>query len=270
MGAPMPDNPPAAETRRRVRALLLSDRIDTSNLERDGAVSNSPLAYRYGSDGLVTVFRYGVVVLVNLTPEQEAEVLGDLQPRLIRPVQQRDEEIAFVEASPDKDGQIRPGGPISLKALTPEALIVIADAMSKSVVLARNEREVATALDIVEPLARELADHGRTLGGRRTILKHIGNALLVQHRVSGRAAVIEKPEVVWERPDLDRLYGRLEDEFELKERAEILSRKLTVIAETAKVLTDIIDTRRALRLELIIVILIAVEIVIGVYQFLIR
>jgi len=266
----MPDNSSTAETPRRVRALLLSDRIDTSNLERDGAVSNTPLAYRYGTDGLVTVFRYGVVVLVNLTPEQEAEVLTNLQSRLIRPVRQRDEEIAAIEVSPGKDDQILPGGPISLKAMTPEALIVIADAMSKSVVLARNEREVSTALDIVEPLARELAEHGRTLGGRKTILKHIGNALLVQHRVSGRAAVIEKPEVVWERPDLDRLYGRLEDEFELKERAAILSRKLTVIAETAKVLTDIIDTRRALRLEFIIVLLIAVEIVFGVYQYLIR
>jgi uncharacterized Rmd1/YagE family protein len=43
-----------------------------------------------------------------------------------------------------------------------------------------------------------------------------------------------------------------------------------VIAETAEVLTDIIDTRRSLRLEIIIVVLIAVEIVIGAYQFLPR
>ena len=78
----------------------------------------------------------------------------------------------------------------------------------------------------------------------------------------------EKPDVVWDRPDLDRLYARLEDEYELKERAEVLSRKLSVIAETAKVLTDIIDTRRALRLEFIIVVLIAIEIIFGVYQFL--
>jgi uncharacterized Rmd1/YagE family protein len=144
--------------------------------------------------------------------------------------------------------------------LTPEALIVIADAISKSVVRARNEREVATALDLIEPLARETAEHGRTFGSRRAILKQIGNALLAQHRVSGRADVTEKPEVVWERPDLDRLYGRLENEFELKERATILARKLAVISDTAGVLSDIINTRRALRLEFIIVLLIAAEI----------
>ena len=171
-----------------------------------------------------------------------------------------------IEIVPDKDDQILPGGPIMLKTMTPEHLIVIADALSKSVVLARDEREVTAAFELVEPFARQLAEHGRTFAGRRTILKHIGNALLVQHRVSGRVAVADKPDVLWDRFDLERLYARLEDEYELKERAEALSRKLAVIAETAEVLADIIDTRRSLRLEIIIVILIAVELFFAGYQ----
>ena len=56
---------------------------------------------------------------------------------------------------------------------------------------------------------------------------------------------------------------------ELKERAEALTRKLAVIADTAEILTDIIDTRRSLRLEIIIVVLIAIELVFAVYQTLI-
>jgi len=132
----------------------------------------------------------------------------------------------------------------------------------------RDEREVSAVFELVEPFARQLAEKGRTDGGRRAILKHIGNALLVQHRLSGRVAVAEKPDVLWDRPDLQRLYARREDEYELKERAEGLTRKLSVIAETAQVLTDIIDTRRSLRLEIVIVVLIAVELVIAGYQIL--
>jgi uncharacterized Rmd1/YagE family protein len=90
--------------------------------------------------------------------------------------------------------------------------------------------------------------------------------LLVQHRVSGRVAVAEKPDALWDRPDLERLYARLEDEYELKERVETLDRKVAVIAETAETLADIIDTRRSLRLELIVVILIAIEIAASFYQ----
>jgi len=261
----MNDLPPA-KSRKRIRALLLSDRIDTSNLEHDHVVSTAPLTYKYGKDGFVTLFRYGVAVLMGLTGPEENEVLRSLQRRLIRPVKPSEEETVLIELTPDKDDQILPGGPVMLKTVTPDHLIVIADALSKSVVLARDEREVTAVFETVEPFTRQLAEQGRAAAGRRTILKHIGNALLVQQRVSGRVAVAEKPDVVWDRPDLDRLYSRLEDEYELKERAEALALKLKVIADTAEVLTDIIDIRRSLRLEIIIVVLIAIELVIAGYQ----
>ena len=66
------------------------------------------------------------------------------------------------------------------------------------------------------------------------MLRLIGQALLVQHRVSGRVAVEEKPDVLWDRSDLERLYARLEDEYEFPERAGVLKRKLDVIVETAQ------------------------------------
>lgn len=264
-GSTTAENAPAA-ARRRVRALLLSDRIDTSNLDHDGVLSTAPLAFKFGQGGLVTVYRYGVAVFVGLTAVEEDEMLRRLRPRLVRPVAPVEEESAVIEHAPDKDDQILPGGPIVLKTIAPDHLIIIADALSKSVVLARDEREVAGVFELVEPLVRQLAERGRTFAGRRAILRQVGNALLVQHRVSGRVAVAEKPDVVWDRPDLERLYARLQDEYELKERAETLARKLAVINETADVLTDIIDTRRSLRLEIIIVILIAFELLVAGYQ----
>ena len=95
-------------------------------------------------------------------------------------------------------------------------------------------------------------------------MKHIGNALLVQQRVSGLVAVAEKPDVLWERTDLERFYARLEDEYELKERADLLTRKLTVISDTAQALAGIIDTERSLRLERIIIALILLETVLTI------
>ncbi len=116
--------------------------------------------------------------------------------------------------------------------MLPEHVLIIADAIATTLVLARDERNVSAVFDAIEPLARELAERGRTPGGRRAILKHIGNALLVQQRVSGLVAVAEKPDVLWERPDLERFYARLEGEYELKERTDLLTRKLTVISDT--------------------------------------
>src|SRR5690242_9082733 len=194
-----------------------------------------------------------------LSPEEEQQVLRTLDPRLIRPITPPEEETLLVEQAPDKDDQILPGGPLLLKTITAEHLVVMADALSKSVVLARDEREGAGVFEFVEPFAREVAEKGRLCTGRRTGLRHIGKALLAQQRLSGRVVVTEKPDLVAARQALDRLYARLEHEYELKERAEALSRTLPVLADTAEILTDTIDTRRSLRLEVIIVIPIAVE-----------
>jgi uncharacterized Rmd1/YagE family protein len=262
------DSRQALRSTKRIKAMLLSDRIDTAGLEHEGVISTVPLTYRVGAEGLVTLFRYGVAVIMCTSPQEEAEIVRSLQPRLISPVAVVEDETLLIEVSPDKEDQILPGGPMVLKNATPDRLIIIADALSKSVVLARDEREVASVFELVEPFARELAETGRVTATRRTILQHIGNALLVRQRVSGRVAVAEKPDVVWDRQDLERLYARLQDEYELKERAETLSRKLSVIAETAQVLTDIIDTRRSLRLEIAIVILIAIELGVLGYQVL--
>jgi uncharacterized Rmd1/YagE family protein len=153
-----------------------------------------------------------------------------------------------------------------VRDLALERLLLVAYALADSVVLARDEKEVASVFDTIEPFASELAKTGKTPGGRRTILKLIGEALLVQHRVSGRVAVAEDPDVLWDRPDLSRLYARLKDEYELKDRVDSLNRKLMVISDTARALTDMSDTERSLRLELLIVGLIAFEIVITIGQ----
>jgi uncharacterized Rmd1/YagE family protein len=262
----MSDTPSLTRGTITARALLLGERIDTVGLERDDVLSAMPLAFRAGSTGCAALFRYGVAVLIGLSTLEEDEVLRQLEARIIKPVTQREEESTRIEIAPDKDEQVLPGGTVVLKALTTAHMLLIADALATSVILAHDERNVAAVFDVIEPLARQLAENGRTPGGRRAILKHIGNALLVQHRMSGLVAVEEKPDVLWERPDLERLFARLEDEYELKERAHVLSRKLTVISDTAKALTDIIDTNRSLRLEFIIVMLILLEILFTVYQ----
>ena len=264
-------NLPVLGEKTTVRALLVGDRIDTSALERDESlptISTLPFAVRAGANGVAVVFRYGVVVFIGLTAAEENEVLKSLKGRITGPfkAREREEESAHVEVSAEREDQIPPGGPIYVKDMALERLLLVAYALADSVVLARDEREVSSVFDTIEPFARELAERGRTPGGRRKILRHIGNALLVQHRVSGRVAVAEDPDVLLDRPDLSRLYSRLKDEYELKERVDSLSRKLTVISETAQALTDMIDTQRSLRLEVLIVALIAFEIAITFYQ----
>ncbi len=258
-------NPP---TRLTARALIVGERIDTAGLERPDMISSLPLAFRVGHTGMVALFRFGAAVMVGLTPLEEEDTLAKLKSRVTGARARGDDETAVFEIAPEYEGEgeAEAGGPIQIKNLSPQRFLVIADTLAKTVALARDEREVNAVFDVVEPFAFELARSGRPPFRRKAMLRLIGQALLAQHRVSGRVAVEEKPDVLWDRPDLERLYARLEDEYELKERAGALKRKLDVIVETAHALTDIIDADRATRLEATIVVLIVAELIASVFQ----
>ena len=248
-----------------VHALQIGDRINTAGFEGE-IRSTTPLAVRVGTSGLAVVFRYGVVVFLGLTADQEAEFLERLNTRTFGKISPREEEWAKVQVAREAEEPIPVGGPILVRDMSLARLLVVSDALAKSVVLGHDEREVANVFDTIEPFARELAASGQTSKSRTDLLKLLGNSLLVQHRVSGRVAVDEKPDVLWDRPDLERLYSRLEDEYELSERVDILNRKLEVISDTATTLADIIDAKRSLRLELIVIFLIAFEILVTAYE----
>jgi uncharacterized Rmd1/YagE family protein len=256
-------SPPTA--RLTARAVLLGERLDTAGLERSDLINTTPLAFRVGP-GFAVLFRYGVAVLVGLSPVEEDEVVRGLRHRITAPSDRAEDESSIIEIAPDRDDQITPGGPISVKDLSPARLVVIADVLAKNVALGHDERQVSQVFEVIEPFAAELASRGKPPGNRRSMLRLIGQALLVRHRMSGRVEVEEKPDVLWDRFDLERLHARLADEYELKDRAGALTRKLNVIGETAQALTDLIDAERMVRLEAAIVLLIVVEILFTLYD----
>lgn len=242
-------------------AILIGDRLVVDRSKYTGVVSAAPFCYRKGG-GFVVVFRYGAVVLVGLTPAEEAEAIAQVsadapQPTII------EEERAGFEIRPDHDEGATASGIFHIRELTAAHALVLADILAKSVALARYEREIASVFDTIEPAASTLSVSGRLPRARKALLQLIGSALLAQHRVSGRIAFAEKPDVLWENPELGRLYARLEDEYEIIERGTLLNGKVGVVGSAAETLADLIDTARSARLELLIVVLILAELVLG-------
>ena len=247
------------------RALLLGERIDTDGLERADLVSTAPLAFHAGQSGFAVLYRFGVAVLFGLSPLEEDEIVQKIGLR-VAGASRGDDETLIIEATPDGEEKALPDGRLAVKDLSEARLLVIADVLAKSVALGRDERRVNAVFDTIEPFAAELAARGSPPWKRKSMLELMGQTLLVRHRVSGRVAVDDKPDVLWDRPDLERLYARLEDEDDLTPRARTLNAKIDVIGETARALTDLIDAARSVRLEWTIIILIAMEIILTLFQ----
>lgn len=246
-----------------VRALLIGTRIDTRNL-RDFV---EPERLSLTGIGAAYVFRYGVLVLFGASPTMERDLIARLQSHVIEPVIVPEIETASIEIHPSGDESVSANGHIRLREATPERLLLTATVLARSVVLARDENRIAEAFDRIEPLVNELRVHGRAGMPIRQVMRHIGAVLAARHLVVGRAQIGEKPDMLWDHPELDRLYARLEAEFELGDRARAIERKLEVVGDAADVLLEIVQDKRSLRLELAVVLLIGFEVVLNFYQF---
>ena len=64
---------------------------------------------------------------------------------------------------------------------------------------------------------------------------------------------------------LERLYVRLAEEYELRDRDRALDRKLDVISRTVETLLGLVQTRSSLRVEWYIVLLIVAELLLTTY-----
>ena len=62
------------------RAIYLGERIDARSLEQTNRLALSPLVIPAGENGYMVLFRYGVVVMFNVLPLQEATLLKYLAP----------------------------------------------------------------------------------------------------------------------------------------------------------------------------------------------
>ena len=108
---------------------------------------------------------------------------------------------------------------------------------------------------------------GKLIGGKRSeTLSEIGEALSIQSRLAGRIDMDDKPDVLWDHPELERLWAKLVDEYDLKSRANAIAQKLTVIRDSAETLGDLLTTRTSHRLEWYIIALIMIEIALGLYD----
>jgi required for meiotic nuclear division protein 1 len=248
----------------RARALLLGERLDLKPLRNAEQLAAQPLTLPIADQGCVVLFRYGAAVLFDVPPLQEVAFLEHVKSLLADPLPEPEIETLDLCIAPDaKEGFER--DQLYIQDVGLQRLQIIADVLAKSVVLAEYERRVAGTFDRIEPLAARLERSGGVGFRARELIRHTGRNLLVLHRMVGRVEVGEKPDALWERPDLERLYLRLEDEFELKERQLALHRKLEVIGQTVETVLDLLQSRRSLRVEWYIVVLIVAEILLSLY-----
>lgn len=248
-----------------VRALLVGHGLDLRHFNPPGVLDRDPFSLQLGDGGVAVLFRFGVVVLFGVDEIATTALREQLRAYVRQPVMESEVEILGLRVEADAAVNLE-GDTLLVPDTELPRLQVIADVLAKSVLLDNYERYAATAFDRIEPLAEQMQARGHLPRQGHKLVHYIGDILQIQHRLVGRAQVGDKPDVLWDNPELERLWHRLEGEFEIADRQIALDRKLDLVGNTAETLLGLLQDRRTLRVEWYIVILIVIEIGLTLYE----
>jgi uncharacterized Rmd1/YagE family protein len=250
----------------RVRALQLGEHIDVKGLEREDAFSSVPLAFHTTGGGMAALFKSGAAVFFDMNPVDEEGMISSLSPRIVAPLDERETETVRLLVKPDEEEGVSSASGLQIKTADPDRLLLVAEALAMSVTLAYDERRIGLAFDRIDAVAQTLQQRRLPRSPQGSLLEQIGQAITLQQRLADRVDLDEKPDVLWDHPELERFWARLVDEYDLPQRGRAIARKLEVIRSTADTITDLMATRTSHRLEVYIIGLIAFEIGLSLYD----
>jgi len=136
-------------------------------------------------------------------------------------------------------------------------------ALSKSTSLSALEVSLEEYLSSVATLPHSLEMTGKPSLRRRELIKKLGELMKFRQGLNlSRENFADTPDCYWAQPVLEDYFNSVSDALEIKARTQSINEKITYAAELQSVLRQLLTETSASRMELIIILLIAVEVVI--------
>lgn len=154
---------------------------------------------------------------------------------------------------------------ITLKENTTLSLIIIALVVSQSVGLEKYEQD----LEKYFSQSRQLLDltQSYALFKRSKLIEFAKTLTFIRHSMVTDLFLLDKPNILWDNEEAEKLYNQMAGILELKDRFEIVEHKLTTLKEDISMALDMFNHKHSEFLEWIIILLIAFEIVMGLIEF---
>lgn len=139
--------------------------------------------------------------------------------------------------------------------------LAISCALAQSIKLSVFESAMRETIDLTKHLPEELAARGRISASRREISRTMGRLFLDRYRFHLSGDLLMTPAFFWENEKYLVCYRRTERYLEIRERGEILNKRVEVVSQLFELLGDELSHQSSVALELAITLMIAFEIV---------
>ncbi|BEJ11633.1 hypothetical protein CspHIS471_0200930 [Cutaneotrichosporon sp. HIS471] len=198
----------------------------------------------------VFLFEYGTVVIWGMTEKEEKQFLRSLKKYEIERLSAEDiemEDLNFYYADYSRIFNdvitLRKGSSYMTK-------LALSHALSQSVKISLFEELISATIEQTKDIPQKLSETGKIGLPRSEIMKQIGSLFILRININLVASVLDSPEFFWTFPDLEPLYNACRQYLEIPQRIDLLN--------------ESVNSSHGEHLEAVVILLIALEIVLGV------
>lgn len=227
--------------------------------------SATKLVYQEGEAGFFFIYRFGSVIFFNMEPARQRAVIEKIKMLIGEKAGMIVSDEFYLEVCKGEKGSVG-FDKACLGKLTAEGVDLLALILAQSTALEYFEEKVDDILGKAADIGYMLKKKGRLLRSARDIKKFIGQCITTKQQLVGSLYLLDKPDETWDAQELDNLYREAVDIFEIKDRYKTVDYKLRMVQENLELIAELLQHRHANFLEWAIIVLIAVEIVLFIYE----
>ena len=230
-----------------------------------GRLRPHELRYPLDANSEVFLFAFGAAVFHDALERERERLLERIRMALPRLGRQVVAESFTVREQPGA----RTGfadGVLHIAELSPARAATVAVVVAQSAAMEYYERLVEDLFGRTDALVDTLEKSGTVRARPTRLHRFIGEAITSRNEVLSVLHLLDKPDEVWEDPELDRIYDDLRAEFDLVDRYQALEAKLRGVQESLELVLDVERDRRMWMLEVSIALLILVELVLSIWR----
>ena len=222
--------------------------------------AKSDLCLKLG-DGYVFLFAFGSVVFIGVAAPKAEVFLEDLASYVDGQTETVTDDLDVVIDPKARDKVFFER--IVLQEVTQQKLRLLSLVLAQSTTLEHFEEQVEELLDRAAAFTDAIALGGQWRGSVKEMMGFLGVGLATRRQIVSNLAILDSPDIVWEDPSLHALFQEHKANFELTSRYRTLEHKLRLIHESVEVLVDVSNTRQGHVLEIVVIVLIAVEVILA-------
>ncbi|KAK6080752.1 hypothetical protein SCUP515_03353 [Seiridium cupressi] len=147
--------------------------------------------------------------------------------------------------------------------------LAISHALAQSVKTSLFEELIASTIEKCKDIPDQIATTGKIALSSTQINMQIGELFILRINIHLNGSVLDTPELFWVEPALEPVYQAVRSYLEMDQRVGLLTERLDVIADLLAVLKDQLSHGHGEKLEWIVIVLIAAEILVAAVNILV-